>query len=362
MTDSEFYGFVKDIKPLYKDCCKAAFEYQKKLAMPPDSLGKIQKAAIQLAGITGCLKNKIEKKRIIVLCSDNGVALHGVASAPQSVTASQAVNMTKYKTGMACIAKSFGCEVQVVDVGILEEYECDRILNRKIRHGTNDILTGSAMTRDECLKAIETGIELAALAKKENVSIVGVGEMGIGNTTTSTAVLCALKNISPEYVTGKGGGITEESLKRKKQIISESLILNKPVQEDVIEVISKVGGFDIAAMCGVFLGCAFYRLPVVIDGYISIVAALCAKRICAESAQFFFPSHKSKEEGYMIAAEELEIEPYLNLDMRLGEGSGCPFTFAIVEAACSMMNNMATFDETGINDSYLDEIRKQGAF
>ena len=362
MTEDEFYDFVNSIKPLDLSACENARKYQANLAMPPGSLGMLQELAVQLAGITGSIKNTVEKKRIIVLCADNGVAQEGVASAPQSVTASQAVNMTEYKTGMSAIAKKFGCEVQVVDVGIKCDYSCDKILNKKIRRSTNNISKAPAMSREECLAALATGIELAKKAKDDGVQILGTGEMGIGNTTTSTAVLCALTNEDPEKITGRGGGITDQAFAKKKKVIRMALDINEPNPSDVLDVIAKVGGFDIATMCGVFLGAAQCILPVVIDGYISMVSALCAKRISSVSAGYFIPSHKSKERGFLLAAEEVGVKPFLDLNMRLGEGSGCPLAFEIIKAACVIMNDMASFTGAGIDDSYLTEIRKQRDF
>ena len=218
------------------------------------------------------------------------------------------------------------------------------------------------MSREECLAALATGIELAKKAKDDGVQILGTGEMGIGNTTTSTAVLCALTNEDPEKITGRGGGITDQAFAKKKKVIRMALDINEPNPSDVLDVIAKVGGFDIAAMCGVFLGAAQCRLPVVIAGYISMVSALCAKRISSVSAGYFIPSHKSKERGFLLAAEEVGVKPFLDLNMRLGEGSGCPLAFEIVRAACVIMNDMASFTGAGIDDSYLTEIRKQRDF
>ena len=334
-----------------------ARRYQDSLAMPPGSMGSLLEIGAKLAGITGSLHNSLPKKRIIVLCADNGIAEEGVSSAPQSVTASQAVNMTKYLTGMSALARHFGNEVQVVDVGIKNEYKCPQILNKKIRNGTNSFLKGPAMSREEALQAVAVGLGLAKLAKAEGVSVVGVGEMGIANTTTSTAVLSVLAGVNPEEITGRGGGLTDEMLERKKSVIKQGIELNMPEKDDVIDVLAKVGGFDLAAMCGVFLGCAQNKLPVVIDGYISVVAALCAYRLCPNSVHYLFPSHCSEEAGYKIAVAELGLSPYLNLKMRLGEGSGCPLAFEIMDAACVVMNKMATFEQASINDSYLDGIR-----
>ncbi len=358
-VNSRISEIIKSISPLNETAILEAKKYQSTLAMPPGSMGELLEIGARLSGITGQLHNFLPKKRIVVLCADNGVAEEGVSSAPQSVTASQAVNMTRYLTGMSALAKHFKNEVQVVDVGIKCDYDCPQILNKKIRKGTNSFLHGRAMSREEAEKAILVGLELADSAKNDGVSVLGVGEMGIANTTTSTAVLSVLTGLDPEEITGRGGCITDEMLAHKKEVIKSGIKLNQPEKDDVIDVLSKVGGLDFAAMCGVFLGAAKNKLPVVIDGYISVVAALCAERICPVSAQYFFPSHCSEEKGYKIAINELSLAPYLNLRMRLGEGSGCPLAFEIMDAACTIMNDMATFEKAKINDDYLDELKTE---
>lgn len=348
---------IVSVSPLNAAAMSEAASYQDTLAMPPESMGKLLAIGQRLSGITGKLHNSLPKKRIVVLCADNGIAEEGVSSAPQSVTLAQAVNMTKGLTGMSALAKHFGNEVQVVDVGIKYDYDCPQIINKKVRAGTNSFLHGAAMSRSEALRAIEIGIELAQNAKSDGVSVLGVGEMGIGNTTTSTAVLSVLTGLSPEKITGRGGCITDEMLTHKKEVIKKGIDLNKPKKNDAIDVLQKVGGLDLASMCGVFLGAASCKIPVVIDGYISIVAALCASRLCPLASGYFFPSHLSEEAGYKFAMTELSLVPYLNLRMRLGEGSGCPLAFEIMDAACVIMNEMATFQQAKINDDYLDEVR-----
>ena len=353
---------IAKITPLNEAAIKEAERRQAELAKPPGSLGKLEDIAVRLAGITGTVCSRVDRTRIIVLCADNGVAEEGVASAPQSVTMAQAVNMTRRLTGMSTLAKHFGDEVVVVDMGIACPYHCPDILNRSLGKGTANLHREPAMRREEAVKAVLTGIELAEAAKKDGIQLLGVGEMGIGNTTTSAAVLAALTGAEVERVTGRGGGINDESFRKKKKIICEALALHQPNREDVIDVLHKVGGFDLAAMCGVFLGAARYRIPVVIDGFISVVAALCAYRLCAAARDYFFPSHASYEIGFMLAAKELELEPWLLMGMRLGEGSGCPLAFRLIEAACSIMNDMATFSEASIDDAYLDEIRAKDSF
>ena len=226
------------------------------------------------------------------------------------------------------------------------------------------------MTRTEAVEAILVGIERAGQAASDGIDVLGVGEMGIGNTTTSSAVLSALTGLSVETVTGRGGGLTDAAFENKKKIIARVLELHgldtyqqaAPDNEsDVVGILAKVGGLDIAAMCGVYLGAAAYRIPVVIDGFISIVAALCAQRLCEVSRDYMFPSHVSEEIGYMRAAEELHLDPWLHLNMRLGEGSGCPLAFQILKASCALMNHMATFEGAQIDDGYLTELRAMQA-
>ncbi len=345
------------VTPLDEQAVGAARDYQVALVKPPGTMGQVEEIAIRLSGITGKLHNEVNKKRMIVLCADNGVCEEGVSVSPIEVTAAQAVNMTKYLTAMSALCHHFGDEVQVVDMGIATPYNCDKVLNRRIANGTKNLYKEPAMTREEAAKAIATGIELAKAAKDEGVELVGVGEMGIGNTTTTAAVLSALTGVDAATVTGKGAGLTSAALEKKVTVVDGAIKLHKPDPADPIDVISKVGGFDIAAMCGVFLGCAAYRVPVVIDGVISVVAALCAENLAPGAKDYFFPSHISKEPAYNIAIEELGLTPYLNLGMFLGEGSGAVLAFRIIEAACAMTNKMGTFESVGIDDEYLDVIK-----
>ena len=209
------------------------------------------------------------------------------------------------------------------------------------------------------MQAILTGIELA---QNTDADVLGVGEMGIGNTTTSSAVLSVLLDADVEAVTGRGGGVTDDSFLKKKQVIKDAIAINNPNKNDVIDVLAKVGGFDIAAMCGAFLGAAATQRPVVIDGFISAVAALCAVRLCPNVKGYLVPSHASYEIGYKLAMDAMELQPVFLLGMRLGEGSGCPLAFQVLEAACAILNDMATFAEANIDDGYLDEIRQGDKF
>ena len=305
------------ITPADEGAMARAAVYQGTLAKPPGSLGELENIYIRLCGITGTLCPGYTPCRIIVLCADNGVVEEGVSVTPRSVTAAQAVNMTRHCTGMSAMAHHFGDQVQVVDVGIADEYHCPEIVNRKIRPGTRNLGREPAMTRQETAQAV---------------------------------------------CTGRGGGMTDAGFLRKKQVITRALALHRPDKNDALDVLSKVGGLDLAAMCGVFLGAGRYRLPVVIDGFISVVAALCAYRLCPAVGDYLFASHLSREVGYTAAIEELGLAPWLHLGMRLGEGSGCPIAFRVLEAACAAARGMATFEGAAIDDSYLNEIRGKDCF
>ena len=355
----ELIELIQSVSALDAVAMNKALERQAQLAKPPGSLGRLEELSVQLAGITGKVHNKIEKKHLLVFAADNGVVAEGVASAPQSVTLQQTVNLTRAKTGASVLCKHFGCGITVCDVGVNADITESKVLGRKIASGTKNIVYGPAMTREQAVRAILIGAELA---KNTDADVFGIGEMGIGNTTTSSAVLSVLLDANVESVTGRGGGITDDSFRKKKEVIRRAIEVNVPDKTDTVDVLAKVGGFDIAAMCGAFLGAAASRRPVVIDGFISAVAALCAYRLCPDVRGYLVPSHASFEIGYKLAMDAMELQPMLLLGMRLGEGSGCPIAFEVLSAACAVLNDMATFDQAGINDDYLDEIRQGDKF
>lgn len=353
---------------------------QEMLAKPTGSLGTLEDISIQLAGITGEVKNDTSRQAIVIMSADNGVVEEGVASAPQSVTLSQTINFTRHFTGVSALAQYFDIDLLVCDLGVKMEIPdvfytdkmefvsgtekthgkfTGKIVNRSLGRGTANLAKGPAMSMEQCEKAFLTGIEAVKAIKDSGYQIFGVGEMGIGNTTTSACVLSALTGASAETVVGRGGGLNDEGLMKKIHIVEEAV--SKLKDASVFEILAAVGGFDICAMTGAFVGASYYRLPVVIDGYISAVAALAAVRLAPNTVNFMFGSHQSTEPGYLIAMNELGIKPLFNLGMRLGEGSGCPISFKIIEAAAAAMNGMATFAEGSIDADYLDE-RKKGNF
>ncbi len=355
----EIFEFTERVWPPDESAMEAARQRQESLAKPPGSLGRLEDLSIQLAGISGRVENTVEKKELLVFAADNGVVEEGVASAPQSVTLMQTINLTRAKTGASVLAKHFGCKLTVCDVGVNADIREEAVLNRKIAYGTKNFSKEPAMSREQAMEAFETGF---TLAYESDADVLGIGEMGIGNTSTSSAVLAVLLDVPVEAVTGRGGGITDDSFRKKKEVISRGIRLNQPDKNDVIDVLAKVGGFDLTAMCGAFLGAAASRRPVVIDGFISVVAALCAYRLCPNVKYYLIPSHASFEIGYRLAMEELGLEPMLLLGMRLGEGSGCPLAFQMLEGACAILNHMASFAEAGIDDDYLEDIRKGDQF
>lgn len=365
---------IKEHGLLNQDAIEKAQARQKILAKPTGALGTLEDISIQLAGITGQVKNCVDKRAIVIMSADNGVVEEGVASAPQSVTLSQTINFTRRLTGVSSMAKHFGIDLLVVDIGVKlpipEVLYTDsmveggrltgKIYNKRLANGTKNLAKEPAMTREQALTAIYTGLDAAEAIKNCGYNIFGVGEMGIGNTTTSACILSALTGASAEAVVGRGGGLNDEGMIKKVRIVDEAVAKCKG--GDLIDILAKVGGFDICAMVGAFLGAAYYRLPVVVDGYISAVAALAAVRLAPNVFNFLFGSHLSKEQGYKIAVDAMGLKPYFDLGMRLGEGSGCPISFNIIETACATMNEMATFDEGAIDADYLAEAEKGNFF
>lgn len=329
------------------------------LAKPIGSLGKLEEIVIKMAGITGKPHNKIEKRNIVVMCADNGVVAEGVSACPQEFTMILTENMTKGFTGVSVLSQMTNTDLTIVDIGLNGDIDNPKVLNKKINYGTKNFTKGPSMTYDEAVKAIEVGIDIGDSLYSEGYDILGTGELGIGNTTTSAAVLSAFSGLDTDITSGKGAGLTEEQYNFKKNAIKKGLEINKPNKEDPVDVISKVGGFDIAGMCGLFLSAAKNKKPIVIDGFISSAAALCAVRFNPLVKEYIFPSHLSKEPGAVYMSKELGLEPMLNLDMRLGEGSGCPLAFQIIDGALYIMDNMATFEEASIDSEVLIDIREE---
>lgn len=350
---------LKHIKSADKEAIKKAWNRLDNLTKPIGSLGELEEIAAKMAGITGKIHNKINKKTVVIMCADNGVYEEGVSNNTQDTTVTVTNNFTKGITGVCVLAKYVNANITVVDIGVKEDFNHPKIINKKVMYGTNNIAKEPAMTREQAIQAIEAGIEIVDNLVKEGYNLLGTGEMGVGNTTTSAAVFSVLSGISPEVVVGKGSGLTEEQLIIKKSVVQRAIETNSPDRDDIIDVLSKVGGLDIAGLCGCFLGAAKNRMPIVIDGFISSAAALCANKLNNNVRDFIFPSHLSAEPGAAYMMQELELNPMLNLRMRLGEGSGCPLAFNIIEASLCAMDNMATFEEAALNKECYVDIREK---
>lgn len=318
------------------------------LAKPMGSMGRLEDLYVQLAAIGGTLHPRVSKKAIMVFSGDHGIVEEGVATGLQSVTLSQTRNFVKGLTGVCALAKAAGADIIPVDVGIAVDFQDPGVRNEKIRHGTANFTLGPAMSREEAVRSVEAGIRVAKELIGAGYDVLGTGEMGIGNTTPSSAILSVFSGRTPEEVTGIGANLPESLVPYKAAVIQRGISLNEPNPEDPLDVLAKVGGLEIGAMAGGMLGCAAMGRPVIVDGFISTVSALVAVRLKPEVRGYLIPSHKSKEKGAALASALLGVEPYLDLDMRLGEGTGAALMFGILEAAVSMSEEMATFEGAGI--------------
>lgn len=348
---------LKTIEPQDKKAVENAWKKLDSLTKPIASLGELEHIAAKIAGMTGQIYNKINKKNIIIMCGDNGVVEEGVSSCPQKITRIVSNNFTRGITGVNVLSDFAKSDITVVNLGIKGEIDNPKIVNRKIMDGTKNMVNGPAMSREECIKAIEVGIETVDELVKKGYNLFGTGEMGIGNTTTSAAVLSVLGELDVELVTGRGSGLLDKEFENKKRVIEKAIKVNNPNKDDVIDVLSKVGGLDIIGLCGCFIGAAKNRVPIVIDGFIASAAALCAYRLNPLVKDYILPSHLSAEPGASYMMKEIGLDPMLNLRMRLGEGTGCALAFNIIEAALHVIENMGTYDDANIVADYLVEMR-----
>ena len=341
---------LSEIECSYKESEKRAKEYIDSLAKPIGSLGLLEEIAARYAGITGNIKNTINKKAVVVMAADNGVCEEGVSAAPQIITKVMTAAMPKMLTGVGVLSRYAGADIRVIDIGVKGEINHPEILSKKVMQGTNNMCQGPAMSREEAVKAIEIGIEAAEQLIMEGYDLLGTGEMGIGNTSTSSAVTSVLLNLTVEEVVGMGAGLTLEQYTHKLNVIKRAIKVNNPDSSDVIDVIAKIGGLDIAGMVGLYLGAARHKKAIVIDGLISGVAALCAYRLKKECRDYMFTSHMSEEKAVTYIFDALGLAPMLHMNMRLGEGSGCPLAFNIIEAALFTVSEMASFNDVGIQE------------
>ena len=317
-------------------------------AKPLGSLGLLETALEDIAALTGSADIRLDRRAVLVLCADNGVVAQGVTQSPSSVTGLVAKQLAARRTSVCRMAQAARCQVVPVDVGILDFQEMPGVLSRRIGNGTGDISQGPAMTRRQAEQALHTGMELVREQQALGVDLLATGEMGIGNTTTSSAVACVLLGRPAEEMTGRGAGLSDQGLQKKTAAIRRALEVNRPDPSDPLDILQKVGGFDIAAMCGVFLGGALYRVPVLIDGLISAVAALCALRLCPAAGKAMLASHVSAEPAGRLVLEALGKQPLITAGMHLGEGTGAVAAIPLLDMACAVYHGCYTFDDGGI--------------
>ncbi len=340
---------IKNIVPLDGDAIQKAVARLNNLTKPIGSLGVLEDLAIQLAGITGDVMPKVENKMVIVMAGDHGVVEEGVSAAPQSVTPQMIHNFLNGGAGINVLSRCAGAQVKVVDVGVADPtLNNANLIARKVRLGTANITKGPAMSREEALQAIQVGVEVAEGEIDRGINLLATGEMGIGNTTPSSAILKVYSAATLSTIVGRGVGLGDEGLLNKIKVIETAIMVNKPDLADPIDVLSKVGGLEIAGMTGLFLGAAARKVPIVIDGFISGAAALIAYKIAPQVKDYMIASHLSEEPGHKLVLESIGLEPMLRMRLRLGEGTGAALAFNIIEAATRIMSEMATFEEAGV--------------
>ncbi len=345
---------IARIKPPDRDARAEARARLERLAMPRWALGRLMDLAEDLAGMTASLRPAVTSKAVVVMAGDHGVVAEGVSGYPQQVTAQMVYNFVAGGAGINALARQAGARVIVVDMGVATDLSnlaaAGKILSRRIGPGTNNMARGPAMTADEALRAVETGIAVA-WELGETVEVFGTGEMGIGNTTPSSAIVAVLTGAPVADVTGRGTGIGDDQLRRKTRVIDRALTVNRPDPGNALDVLAKVGGFEIGGLAGLILGAAARRRPVVIDGLISTAGALIARGLAPLSCGYMIAAHRSAEPGHQAALDLLGREPLLSLNMRLGEGTGAALAMNLIAAAAAILTEVATFDEAAVSQA-----------
>ena len=322
------------------------------LAIPYNSLGYLLDLAEQLAAIKESMTPSVKRKMVVTMAGDHGVVAEGVSAFPQEVTPQMVHNFLTGGAAINVLAEVAGAGVTVVDMGVAADLtdlvEQKKILGHKVAYGTQNMAKGPAMSREEAIQALESGIEIASSLIESGIELLGTGDMGIGNTTPSSAILAVFSGKSARQVTGRGTGIGDSALENKIRVIEAAIALNNPDPKDALDVLAKVGGFEIGGIAGLVLGAAYYRVPIVIDGLISSAGALVAKRLAPESIDYMIAAHQSVEPGHRYMLEELGLKPILNLNLRLGEGTGAALAMPIIETASRIIYKMLTFTDAGV--------------
>lgn len=337
------------IPPLDTDAANAALSRQKILAKPPFALGRLEPLAIQIAAMTGNPAPILKDKAVVLFSADHHIADHGLSLTPSDVTYIQTRNFLQGGGTINAFTRNAGARLSVVDVGVNYDFEdIPGLIKRKVMYGANDFSQGPAMTRQQALECLQVGIDMARAEKAKGLDLIAAGEMGIGNTTPSSAIVSILTGTPVERVTGKGSGVKEEVIRKKIQLIEQGIALNKPDPTDAIDILAKVGGPEIGAMAGLMLGAASLRVPIVIDGFIAGAAAAIAQGIKPEAAQYFIGSHNSEEPGHQLIMDHIGVTMYLDLGLCLGEGTGAALFFPLLDAATRVLSEMKTFPDLDI--------------
>jgi len=343
---------IQKIRPVNFRLMEKAQEKLNNLTKPQGSLGKLEDFARRIVGISGTLFPVIKRKVIFVMAGDHGVVGEGVSAYPQEVTFQMVYNFIRGGAGINVLAKHTGAEILVVDMGVAKEFPPEKgLIIKKVAYGTKNIAKGPAMSKNEAERAIISGIEVFEdELNRKGIDIVGLGEMGIANTSSSSAVVACFTKSKVEEVTGRGTGIDEDQLKNKIRVIKQAIEVNHPDPKDGLDVLSKVGGFEIGGLVGCILAAASHRVPIVIDGFISCASALVAIKLAPLAKDYIFASHNSVEKGHKIALKYIGKIPMFDLGMRLGEGTGAALGISFIEAGVKILTQMATFKEAGVDN------------
>jgi nicotinate-nucleotide--dimethylbenzimidazole phosphoribosyltransferase len=342
---------IRQIPPLDESAMQSARARQDRLTKPRGSLGRLEELSIQLAGMTADPFPSVERKAVIVMAADHGVAREGVSAYPPEVTAQMVLNFLRGGAAINALARQAGARVAIVDIGVATEFEpLPGLIQRKVVSGTRNQAKGPAMTRAEAEQALQTGMYVLNEEAGRGLDLVATGDMGIGNTTPSSAIAAALTGLPVAQVVGRGTGIDDQGLKHKIQVVEQSLAVNRPDPNDALDVLHKVGGLEIAGLAGVMIAAAVRRIPVVVDGFISTAAAMIAVGLAPGVHDYLIAAHQSVEIGHQAMLWHLNLSPLLDLNLRLGEGTGAALAFHLVEASTRILREMATFDEAGVSD------------
>ncbi len=330
---------------------KLAWQRQNKLTKPTGSLGRLEELSVQIASIQGTVTPDVSRKAVVVMAGDHGVTREGVSAYPSDVTPQMVMNFLAGGAAINVLARQAGARVCVVDMGVAVDFPADaRVINAKVDHGTRNMAQGPAMTRQQAELCLSRGMDVANREIDRGLDLIATGDMGIGNTTPSSALAAVFTGEAVERVTGRGTGVDDKGLAAKITVIKKSIQVNQPDRRDPLDVLAKVGGFEIGGLAGLIVGAAARRVPVVVDGFISTAAALLAVELSPDVRPYLIAAHRSVEIGQRAMLEKIGVEPLMDFNMRLGEGTGAALAFHIIEASVRLLNEMATFEDAGVSD------------